>query len=165
MFYVSICFFVSEVKIRKNERVANLLIAGNEIERYRIDAMTGIFTGVSLTQENMTKVAVTVGTNDLGPAPVCIRYPFNSSLDLIVEAWPPALTVKFIGGTVERSVASAAHVNPCFLVIHEFPCPGPFGTLFHDDKILERCQLIIFCRIHDGLVIGAILGAAGLTLA
>ena len=58
--------------------------------------------------EYMTQVAVAVRTHDFDPAAVRIRPPLDGSVDLIVKAWPPAMRLEFILGSIQRRAAPTA---------------------------------------------------------
>ena len=92
----------------------------------------------------MSQVSSATGTEDLCPAAIGIRLPFNGSFDLIVKAGPATMTVEFVTGTVQRGVATLTGIDAGFIVIHILSRPGSFSTLVNDDKFLKIGQLIIF---------------------
>ena len=99
--------------------------------------MTGVLFGNTFPKEDMTEVSSAIGTEDLRPAAIRIRLPFNGSFDLIIKAGPSTMTVEFVAGAVQRGVAALTDIDAGFIVIHIFSCPGSFCSFMNDDKFLK----------------------------
>jgi hypothetical protein len=57
----------------------------------------GIFSREAFAQEYMSEVTLAVGTDDFGAMSVGIVVSFHGVPDFIVEAWPSAVRVEFVG--------------------------------------------------------------------
>lgn len=66
----------------------------------------------SLPDKDMPEVTVASGAPDLDPFSVPVREVTNRSLDLLVEARPPAARVELVRRTIERGAALLADVGP-----------------------------------------------------
>ena len=119
--------------------LATGLLSGDEKERYRIHAVPSVFFSISFSQEKMSKVSITVCTDNFGPSSVCIGLFLNGPFDFIIETWPSAVTVKFSTRSIEWGIAPFTHIYTGFLVIHIFSGPGSLGALIKDHKGLKFC--------------------------
>jgi len=112
--------------------------------------MSGVLRGESFSQENMTQVAVTVGTQDLRSVTVSVGFSFDSSLDLIVKAGPSTVAVKFILRLVEWGIALFANIDSLLIMIHVLTSPGSLGPFLKDYILLDCGEFVIVFGIHNG---------------
>lgn len=73
--------------------------------------MPGIFLSQTLTFENVTEVAVAIGTKNLNSPTIGISLPANGSRNLIVESWPATARVELVLRAVQRGFAAATDVG------------------------------------------------------
>ena len=99
--------------------------------------MTGVLFGNTFPKEDMTEVSSAIGTEDLRPAAIRIRLPFNGSFDLIIKAGPSTMTVEFVAGAVQRGVAALTGINTGFIMIHVLSHPGSFRSFMNNNKFLK----------------------------
>ena len=105
---------------------------GDEADRQRVDAVTGIFVGQAFPFEDVAEVAAAMGTDDLGATPVCVRVPPNSSRIFFIEAGPAAAGVEFSLSRIKWVVAPPANKRAGRKEPVVLTAERPFRTLVDD---------------------------------
>ncbi len=120
----------------------------------RIHTVAGIFSRLSLAGEDVAEVSVAIGTNDFGAPHTerTIGVANDGPGYFVVERWPAATAIEFIGGAIERRIATAANKSTRCMVIVIFPRKCPFGPFMDNDFFLfGREGIPVFAIIlHDG---------------
>ena len=120
-----------------------MLCSRNEIQRYRIHAMSCIFTGKPLSQENMPQMTAAVRTENFRAPSVRILLAEDCSFNFIIKTGPAAVTVEFVLGSVQRGIAAPADIDPGLLVIHIFTGPWFFRSFMDQYILLKISKFII----------------------
>ena len=111
----------------------------NELDRYAVDAVTGVLLGHLFTVENVPKVPTAILAGDLDSLSVGVNFSMNRTFDFVVESRPTATAVELVVGLVKRVVASLANVGAFDEVIGVFTGESVLGAFVEQNPTLFRC--------------------------
>jgi len=99
-----------------------------------------IFSEV-FAHENVPQMCSTVGALNLRSDAIGVWKPTNRARNLLIEAGPPAIRLKFAFAAVKRRTATFADVGAFLPKREVFACEGSFGAFPDDDTLLLRSKL------------------------
>ena len=70
--------------------------------------MPGILRGHPLTAKHVPQVPAAIVTNNLRSMAVSVLMVIDCIGDFVIEAWPAAMAIKLVLGTIERRIAAPA---------------------------------------------------------
>ena len=115
--------------------------------------MSDVFWRHIFAFEYVPQMPITVFANDFDSSTICVAIPGDRTLDLIIEAGPPAMRIKFVSAPVQRRIASSADVGPGGLVVEQFPGAGSFRPLVEKNSFLVGSEAVVLAasismRVH-----------------
>ena len=118
------------------------MVAGDESQGDRIDAVASVLGRHSFSAEDMSQVAVAIVAHNFGAKAIRVEMTVDGAGDLVIEAGPAAMTVELVLGAVKRRVASPADERARFLPIGVLAGERPFCALADDDARFFRRQFV-----------------------
>jgi len=111
-----------------------------------------VFGREALAFKDVSEMGAACGAGDLCPHAVRIRGALHRSRDFRVEAWPSALGVELVIGTIQRGFAAPADVDAFLPVGLILAREGPLGALMNNDARLFRRQGIELFHGKDNIL-------------
>lgn len=103
-------------------RYSALLLLNHKLHADTIHTVASILSSEALTDEDVTEMAFTVGTYDLGPSAICISYSFYGTFDLIIKTRPPAVTVELVSRAIKRLITLSTDIHALSLSVCILSC-------------------------------------------
>lgn len=110
--------------------------------------MPSVFICETFSDEYVTQMRPTVGTDYLCANSILVWNSLHSAWNLIVEAWPPTAPVEFVFRTVKRCITPPAHVGASQPKIVVNTAEGGLSALMNDHFFFLFCQFIIPHLFH-----------------
>ena len=110
--------------------------------------MTRTFRREPFAKEHVAEVAAAVSALNLDAVAIRVGQTLHGTGDLVIEGWPPAVSVELVLGAVELGVAAAANVGAGFVEVIVLAGEGRFGAFGLDDVPLAQRELVALRAFH-----------------